>query len=583
MSVKFFQKSIKSCALIAILLLFNDCSRNPVTGKRQFLLMSESQELALGRESDPQVLGQFGMYPDSNMQRYLNERGQAMAKISHRPNLPFQFKVVDSDVVNAFAVPGGYVYFTRGIMAHLNSEAQLMGVLGHEIGHVTARHSAQQYTSQTFTQLGLVIGMIAFPKFQQFGDLANTGLQLLFLKFSRDHESQSDQLGVEYSSKLGYDAHEMASFFNTLGRLSAGEDGSQRIPTFMSSHPDPGDRFVKVNAMATDFQLKNQGNYRAEREKFLRLVDGITYGEDPRQGYVQNNTFYHPELKFQFPVPTGWKYVNTPSQVQMASPDQKAMMLMTLSGEKTLDAAAQGVVKEYNLRVLDQRNVQINGLQAIVQVADQIPADQQQAIQQGQAMTPTDRRGNGMAKTNGQGQTNNGGSGTPSGTKSAPTAPGQTNQGGQTGQIPSNTGNNGGNTDGNSGGNTNGQSGQTQGQGQGQSQGQSAQTVRVQTVLIQYNGLIYRFHGIAQGVDFPANEPLFTNTMRGFNILTDASKLNVQADHIRLRSVMFDATLNDALRSFGVTESKYKEISILNGLALTDRVQSGTLIKVIGK
>ena len=159
------------------------------------------------------------MYPDSNLQNYLNERGQAMAKISHRPNLAFQFKVVDSDVVNAFAVPGGYVYVTRGILAHFNSEAQLMGVLGHEIGHVTARHSAQQYTSQTFTQLGLVIGMIAFPKFQQFGDLASTGLQLLFLKFSRDHESQSDKLGVEYSSKLGYDAHEMASFFNTLGKL----------------------------------------------------------------------------------------------------------------------------------------------------------------------------------------------------------------------------------------------------------------------------------------------------------------------------------------------------------------------------
>jgi predicted Zn-dependent protease len=578
MTTRLFTKILKPIALIAFLVLFNDCSRNPVTGKREIILMSESQELALGKESDPQVLGQFGMYPDSNLQNYLNERGQAMAKISHRPNIPFQFKVVDSDVVNAFAVPGGYVYFTRGIMAHLNSEAQLMGVLGHEIGHITARHSAKQYTSQTFTQLGLVIGMIAFPKFQQFGDLANTGLQLLFLKFSRDHESQSDELGVQYSSKLGYDAHEMASFFNTLGRLSAGEDGSQRIPTFMSSHPDPGDRFVRVNALATDFQLKNQGNYRAEREKFLRLVDGMTYGEDPRQGYVQSNTFYHPELKFQFPVPQGWKYVNTPSQVQMASPDQKAMMLMTLSGEKSLAAAADGVVKEYNLRVLDQRNIQINGLQAIVQVADQIPANQQQAAQQGQAMTPSNRRGQGntMDKTNGKGQTNNGGSGQTSGTKSAPTAPtSTTNQGGNSGQLPSNTGNQGGNTD------QSGQNGQSQGQPQGQ--GQATQAVRVQTVLIQYNGLIYRFHGLAQGIDFANFEREFSNTMRGFNTLNDASKLNVQADHVRLRSVMFDAPLTDALRAMGVVESKYKEISILNGLALTDRVTSGTLIKVIGK
>ena len=566
--------SVKAVVLTAFLLLFNNCSRNPVTGKRQFLLMSESQELALGKESDPQILSEFGMYPDANLQNYLNERGQAMAKISHRPNLAFQFKVVDSDVVNAFAVPGGYVYFTRGIMAHFNSEAQLMGVLGHEIGHVTARHSAQQYTSQTFTQLGLVIGMIAFPKFQQFGDLASTGLQLMFLKFSRDHESQSDKLGVEYSSKLGYDAHEMASFFNTLGKLSAGEDGSQRIPTFMSSHPDPGDRFAKVNAMATAFQQQNQGNYRAEREKYLRLVDGIVYGEDPRQGYVDNNQFYHPELKFQFPIPQGWKHVNTPSQVQMASADQKSMMIMALSGEKTLDAAAQGVVKQYSLRVLDQRNTTINGLPAIVQIADQLTAEQQQQVQQGQAMTPKNNGGqtNG-GQTNG-GQTNGGQTTGQSGGTKKPLPPSD-QQGEQTTGNQGNTNNTPSNT--NNSGNTNGQ------QGQGQGQGAAAPVTRVQTTLIQYNGLIYRFHGVALTTDFGNNEAAFNNTMRGFRTLTDPAKINVQADHVRLRTALFDATLNDALRSFGIAESKYKELAILNGLALTDRVASGTLIKVIGK
>lgn len=561
----------KPLVLTAFLLLFNNCSRNPVTGKREFVLMSESQERALGKDSDPQILGEFGLYPDSSLQKYLTERGQAMAKISHRPNLPFEFKVVDSDVVNAFAVPGGYVYFTRGIMAHFNSEAQLMGVLGHEIGHVTARHSAKQYTSQTFTQLGLVIGMIAFPKFQQFGDLASTGLQLLFLKFSRDHETQSDKLGVEYSSKLGYDAHEMASFFNTLGRLSAGEDGTQRIPTFMSSHPDPGDRFNNVNAMATAFQQQNQGNYRAEREKYLRLINGIIYGEDPRQGYVDNSTFYHPELKFQFPVPQGWKHINTPSQVQMASSDQKAMMIMALSGEKTLDAAAQGVVQQYKLRVLDQRTMQINGLPAIVQVAEQLTQQEQQQAQQGQAMIPKDKSKNGQSSSNGgqpnSGQTNGGTQ--PSGTKTSKLPPSD---------PQSQPTNNQGQTSGNQG-NTN--SPQTPSGQQGQ--GQAAPVTRVQTVLIQYNGLIYRFHGVALNTDFGNYEAAFSTTMRGFKILTDASKINVQADHVRLRTVLFDATLNDALRAFGVAESKYKELSILNGLALTDRVSSGTMIKVIGK
>ena len=560
-------KLAKPVVLMAFLLLFNNCSRNPVTGKREFVLMSESQELALGKDSDPQILSEFGLYPDPSLQKYLTERGQAMAKISHRPNLPFEFKIVDSDVVNAFAVPGGYVYFTRGIMAHFNSEAQLMGVLGHEIGHVTARHSAKQYTSQTFTQLGLVIGMIAFPKFQQFGDLASTGLQLLFLKFSRDHESQSDRLGVEYSSKLGYDAHEMASFFNTLGRLSAGEDAAQRIPTFMSSHPDPGDRFNKVNAMATAFQQQNQGNYRAEREKYLRLVDGIVYGEDPRQGYVDNNTFYHPELKFQFPVPQSWKHVNTPSQVQMASTDQKAMMIMALSGEKTLDAAAQSVVQQYKLRVLDQQSTQINGLPAIVQVAEQMTQQQQQQAQQGQAMIPKDKSKNGQSGSN-SGQTNGGNQ--PSGTKTGKLPPPS--------DSPNQPSTNQGQTSGNQGNTNNPQTPNGQ-----QGQGQAAPVTRVQTVLIQYNGLIYRFHGVALNTDFGNYEMAFSSTMRGFKILTDASKINVQADHVRLRTVLFDGTLNDALRSFGVAESKYKELSILNGLALSDRVSSGTMIKVIGK
>jgi predicted Zn-dependent protease len=574
MSFKSLTLMAKPAILVAFLLLFNDCSRNPVTGKRQLLLMSESQELALGKESDPQVLSEFGIYPDSNIQRYLNERGQAMAKISHRPTLPFEFKVVDSDVVNAFAVPGGYVYFTRGILAHFNSEAQLMGVLGHEIGHVTARHSAQQYTSQTFLQLGLFASMIAFPKFQQYGDLASTGLQVLCLKFSRDHESQSDKLGVEYSSKLGYDAHEMASFFNTLGRLSAGEDGQQRIPTFMSSHPDPGDRFAKVNAMATAFQQQNQGNYRAEREKYLRLVDGMVYGEDPRQGYVVNNQFYHPELKFQFPTPQGWQFVNSPTQIQMIAPDQKGMMLMTVSGEKTLDEAANAVVQQYKLRVLDQRTMQVNGLPAMIQVAEQLSQQEQQQAQQSQAMRDKGGQNQAMIPKNkgGQAPTNGGqtSGGQPSGTKTAPLPPPD-----QQGQSTGNQGNTNNNP-------TQGQGGQQTPNGQ-QGQGQAAPVTRIQTILIQYNGLIYRFHGVAQSVDFANFQAAFNNTMRGFSILTDASKINVQPDHVRLRTVLFDTTLNDALRSFGVAESKYKELSILNGLALTDRVASGTLIKVVGK
>ena len=372
MKITHFYRFSKTTALVALLLVFNQCARNPVTGKRELSFMSEAQELSLGQQSDPTIQAEFGVYADSLLQQYVGAQGRSMGKISHRPTLDFQFKVMDSDVVNAFAVPGGFVYFTRGILAHFNNEAQFMGVLGHEIGHVTARHGAQQQTKQILLQGGLIVGMIASPKFAQYADVASQGLQLLMLKYSRDHESQSDKLGVEYSSKTGYDAREMAGFFQTIGRIQ--EAAGANIPTFMSTHPDPGDRFNNVTAMAIETQKANPNKtYDVNRDGYLRRIEGLVYGPDPRQGYVENNTFYHPELKFEFPVPLDWQTQNSPTQFQMASKDQKALMILTLSAEKTLEEASNALVQKHKLKLIDRRNTNINGLQAIVQVGDQVP------------------------------------------------------------------------------------------------------------------------------------------------------------------------------------------------------------------
>jgi predicted Zn-dependent protease len=169
--------------------------------------MSEAQEIAMGKEADPQIVAQMGLYDNKELQAFITEKGKQMAAASHRPNLNYEFKIVDSDVLNAFAVPGGYVYFTRGIMAHFNNEAEFAGVLGHEIGHITARHSVAQQRNALLGQLGIIAGMVVSPEFGRFAETASQGLGLLFLKFGRDAERESDKLGVEYSSKIGYDAN----------------------------------------------------------------------------------------------------------------------------------------------------------------------------------------------------------------------------------------------------------------------------------------------------------------------------------------------------------------------------------------
>src|SRR6476620_10937383 len=204
---------VKSLTVVSCLALFNQCAKNPVTGNRQLVLMSEAQELAMGKGADPQIIQQYGLYPDKGLQDFINEKGKQMAAISHRPNIEYNFRVVDSDILNAFAVPGGYVYFTRGIMAHFNNEAEFAGVLGHEIGHIAARHTVQQQTRQMLGNIGLIAGIIIKPELGRFAEEASQGLGLLLLKYGRDAERQSDQLGVEYSTKIRYDAHYMAGFF----------------------------------------------------------------------------------------------------------------------------------------------------------------------------------------------------------------------------------------------------------------------------------------------------------------------------------------------------------------------------------
>lgn len=366
-------KKHRSFTFLLALLLFilSSCATNPVTGKKEFMLLSKSQEIAMGQQSDPEIVNFFGLYEDQKLQNFIKDRGKKMVDVSHREDLAYEFKIVDSPVINAFAVPGGYVYFTRGIMAHFNNEAEFAGVLGHEIGHITARHSAKQYSNSMLAQVGLVAGMVISPEFAQFADVAQQGIGLLFLQFSRNHEKESDKLGVEYSSKIGYDAEEMAGFFQTLDRISQ-QSGGEATPTFLSTHPDPQDREQRVKKLATNWKekLKNH-DLKTERDSYLKMIDGMVYGEDPKQGFVEENTFYHPVLKFKFPMPNQWTVQNTPQQLQMAEREGNALMVLRLAQGTTLEEAGQALLEQNQLELVESKQLQVNGLPALAMVADQ--------------------------------------------------------------------------------------------------------------------------------------------------------------------------------------------------------------------
>ena len=368
-------KKTISMLLVVFTLILSACAVDYVTGKRTFNLVSEEQEIQMGKEADPSIVAQYGLYQDEKLSSYVNKIGQRIAQVSQRPNITYTFRIVDSPIVNAFALPGGWVYFTRGILAHFNSEAELAGVMGHEIGHVVARHGAEQMSKQQLAGLGLAVGSAISPEFEKFSQLAETGIGLLFLKFGREQESESDRLGVEYSTKLGYDAHQMADFFKTIARIS--ESSGSSLPNFLSTHPNPIDREGTVNRLATEWQKKiNYKPITTTKADYYKMIDGIVYGADPRQGFVENNIFKHPDMRFQFPVPDGWKLNNLPTSVQMASADDQVYIQFTMATVEGIDAAAEKFIQDNQITPIANRKTRINGLPAVFVDAEHVTQTQ---------------------------------------------------------------------------------------------------------------------------------------------------------------------------------------------------------------
>jgi predicted Zn-dependent protease len=308
------------------------CSTNPATGGLSFTgFMSSQEELRVGREQHPRIIQEFGgEYADPAVKRYIDEIGQRLARTSELPDLKFTFTVLNSDIVNAFALPGGFVYVTRGLLALASNEAEVAGVLGHEIGHVTARHSAQRYSGAMAANILVMGAAILAGVATGSGDIANAiggvGQQaagMALAGYSRQQEFESDMLGVRYLGRAGYDRQGMASFLAKLQADSAltaelaGRPGAADQFDVMQTHPRTADRVREAMEQSGD----GAAGGREGGPEYLRAIDGLHWGGDPENGFERNRQFIHPALRFLFEVPQGFRIMNGATSVAARGPN----------------------------------------------------------------------------------------------------------------------------------------------------------------------------------------------------------------------------------------------------------------------
>jgi len=339
------------------------CARNPATGQNQIVLISEAQEIAMGQAYDSEVVATIGLYPDSALQAHIQQLGAQLAATSERPGLPWTFRIVDDPAVNAFALPGGHIFITRGILASLSSEAELAGVMGHEIGHVTARHSAVQMSREQLFQLGLGLGAVASSTVARYAGNISQGLQVLSLKFSRDDESQADDLGLRYMQRARFDPRAMPGVFTMLARESQASGGG-RVPEWLETHPDPEHRFERISqavaALPQDFSGTVVG-----RDAYLQRLPGLVYGTNPRQGFFAGNRFLHPDLRFQITFPQGWATNNGAQAVTAVSPAQDAALILSQANAANPDDATRAFVSRQGITAGTSARASFAGLAAV--------------------------------------------------------------------------------------------------------------------------------------------------------------------------------------------------------------------------
>jgi predicted Zn-dependent protease len=371
---------LSGLALAASLAGCGSVVTNPVTGQAERSVMSEAAEIAEGKKSHAQVLQEYGVLKNPRVQAYVNGIGQQLARQSQRANLQWTFTVLDSPEINAFALPGGYVYITRGIMVYLDSEADLAGVLGHEIGHVTARHGAQRATRQQDAGLGVLAASVLGALLESQGvggagrvasDLSQTVAAGYVSRYGREQELQADGLGAEYLSRIRFDPRNMIDVINVLKnqeRFAADLARSQGRPvpeqnSWLSSHPSNDQRLDAITRLAA--QYKTAAPYNDEgRTRYQQILEGMAFGESAEQGLTRGRNFYHTGLGFALTAADGWRIQNEPDQITLVSPAGDAGLIVKIAPPDAGKTHDEIIRKLFNPSTGRTERAQINGLPA---------------------------------------------------------------------------------------------------------------------------------------------------------------------------------------------------------------------------
>lgn len=363
-SIKKTDKIVKNSInilLLSFMLGVSGCSVNPATGKREFTpLMPQSSEKKIGSDAHKSILAEYdGEYNNPKVKAYVQKVTKRITSSSELPSDYYTVTVLNSPVVNAFALPGGYLYVTRGLIGLANSEAELAGVLGHESGHVTARHAAGRSNVQAVAGLGaMALGMLTGN--QQIAQLAQTGAQGLVASYSRSDEYQADELGVRYLTKAKYNPYAQSHFLNNLNLYSQYEsslrgDNTDDAPSFFATHPNTGNRVSKAAALAQSTNITDGFNGYNEH---IAATTGMIWGDDPSQGIVQDNVFSHKDLRFRFIVPSDFTIDNQTNAVYAKNPSG-AFIQFTMDKPRALRTMMEYLPFEYarNMRVMNLQQI----------------------------------------------------------------------------------------------------------------------------------------------------------------------------------------------------------------------------------